>query len=196
MQLILPAQLILVAVFGLDLVVRETLHSTGIELVEHTHLLQLKVFLVKVLRRLDTAFEHRGPDAEVLFGDGARGGVAVFGVGRGGVAGARREVRAERFVLLVGIPGLAFVLDEAGQRLGVSEACLAEGGVAANLAVHVVEGFAVPRDPDLAGGEVEVQEVVDCLCGEETADLVRDDFAADVDHLDVGHVVALFVVTK
>ena len=32
------------------------------------------------------------------------------------------------------------------------------------------------------------------MSGEEATDLVGDDFAADVDHLDVGHVVAFFVV--
>ena len=49
-------------------------------------------------------------------------------------------------------------------------------------------------DPDLAGGEVEVQEVVDCLSREKAADLMRDHFSTDVYHLDEGHVVAFLVV--
>lgn len=95
---------------------------------------------------------------------------------------------------LADFPFGALRVDECRKVCGVAQASWGEVAVSSNLAGEVVDRFAVTGDPDLAGRKVEVKQIVDRLGREETADLVSDNFAADVYHLDVGHVVTFFVI--
>src|ERR1700761_4652236 len=101
----------------------------------------------------------------------------------------RGKVRVGSLVTLSDLPVLHLVVYELSERLAVSAAILSEVFVAADLARNVVLGLSVPRYPNLPRRKIEDLEIVDSLLGQETVQLVADDLAADIDNLDVRHVV-------
>lgn len=106
------------------------------------------------------------------------------------------EVRLPVAIEFTDLPGLALLVHKYGQRFCVFVACFSETRIAAEFAGKVVLGFTVACHPDLTWREVEVEQVVDGLRRQETVNLVGDDLAAYIDHLDVGYLVLLFVIAK
>ncbi len=62
------------------------------------------------------------------------------------------------------IPCLTLVLDEICQGLCVCNAPLTQVGISTDPAVDIVDGLAMPGDPNLSGRKVEVQKVIHRLC--------------------------------
>ena len=152
MQLVISPCLIFRGMFVLDLVVRETLHSPGVEFIQHSHLLDVKIIFVKVLCRLDTPFQHRSPHAEA-FRCVTSISVAlsnVFRVRRGRVARLRREMSGCYPVLLTDIPCFALALNEPSKGICIGKTRWAKVRVSSNLATEIVVGFAMPSNPDLS----------------------------------------------
>ena len=166
----------------------------------------IEIFFIKELGGLDAALKHGGPHAEILLLDGGVGvgggsvgviGVttAVSGIGRRGVAWEWGEMSLFCAIGLADFPLRALRVDERCKIYGIAETGRREIAIAADFTGQVIDRFTVTGDPDLTGCQVEVEEVVNGLSGEETTNLVGDDFTTNVDHLDEGHVVAFFVVT-
>ena len=177
----------------LDLLIGQALERAGVELVKHLPVLDVViVVLVKVLGCLDASLEHGRPDAEILRLELAQ----KLGVRRGVVSwlwGERRALHGSQ--LLVLLPLLALVADEVVEDGAVIASIRGEVGVPTNLAEDVVDRFAVPGDPDLPGRQIEGREVGCDAAGEKALQLMVDHLLADIDHLDVLHVVVLFVLS-
>ena len=149
-KLVLPSQLILVLVLCLDLFICQPLHRACIQLVQHTHLLDVEVFFIKILRSLDASFEHRSPHAKAF-----RATIAIsrgiLWIRRRGIAWTRREVSRHGFEMLPSIPRITLVLDEFCQGLPIMPPYFTKIRVASNFTVDIVHGLSMPRDPDLSG---------------------------------------------
>ncbi|USP80727.1 uncharacterized protein yc1106_08001 [Curvularia clavata] len=191
-QLVPTPSEVLVSVLCANFFVCETLHDTCVELVKHTHLFDLKVLVAEVLPGLDRAFQHRSPDTEVM----GLELVAVVGVWRSCVTCHGWEVGVGFLVCLTNRPFLALGSDEAGHGLCILFSVGAEIRIAANLTSDVICGLAVPRYPNHAWRQVEVEEIVDSLTSKETPNLMRYHLPTHVHHLDIGHVVVFLVVAN
>ena len=97
---------------------------------------------------------------------------------------------------LVDLPLTSLVVNKPSQRSAVSLAVLAELRITSDASQLIIRALAMSRNPDLAGREVEVEQVIDHLGGKEAVGLVRHDFAAHVDHLNIGHAIPLFIFAK
>ena len=82
--------------------------------------------------------------------------MVVFRIWRSGVAWQRGEMSRTGFITLMYIPGLTLGLDELRQGFGISDAFLTQVGISTNSAVDIVNGLAMPSDPDLSRCKVEV----------------------------------------